>query len=335
MMPAKSIPQKDSVFYCGKVLAGKDLVVNYNEKNEISHLGVSLFSAESKGLINKDVCDFIERIMLDFLLNQQQGALQRKLDEYKITLTTTNLQGRQSVKNLSALLNTMKDPVSFILQRSEKEYFAVWKFENGTGLEMNFPANRELIFGTNKKEAEFVLNSELSKKNCLTDSVLRYPFETQMYMLKSEDLFVKEDNYFVLKELNNQQVFRQDKNKNFVLLFDKNFPEMSLKNLLLTPQMQSNLKLRIKHRMYGGFTPEFEIKLTDFTCFFKDQTKSYCFVEQENGKLSAHLVIHSQQYNYIHLLLITCDLQEIFKENGVLKAEFYTHIPQDNIKSLF
>lgn len=337
MLPAKSIPQKDSVFYCAKALMGKNLVVNYNKNSEISHLGVSLFSAESKALINNNICNFIERIMLDLLLNEQKGALQQKLYEYKITLTTATLQSKQSVTNLSALLNTMKEPVNFILQHAEKEYTAIWKFENGTSLEMNFPANRELIFGTNKKEAEFALNNELVKENCTSDSIVRHNLpEDQIYMLNgtAEDLFVTPSNYFIITQLNNQQVFRQNADKSFVLLFDKNFPEISLKNILLTPE-QSNLKLHIKHRMYGNFTPEFEMKLTDFICFFKEQTNLYCFVEKEDSTLNAYLIIHSQEYNYIHLLLITSDFDEVFKENGVLKAEFYTHIPQDNIKNLF
>jgi len=231
----------------------------------------------------------------------------------------------------------MKEPVNFTLQHSEKEYTAIWQLDNGTGLEMTFPANRELIFGTNKKEAEFVLNSELSKENCTPDSTVRYNFsQDQMQMLYDnvEDLFVMPSNYFILKQLNNQRVFRQDTDKSFVLLFDKKYPEISLKNILLSPA-QSDLMLHIKHRMYGGFTPEFDIKLTDFICFFKDKAHIYCFVEKENNTLNAYLIIHSQEYNYIHLLLITCDSNEIFKENGVLNAEFYTHIPQDNIKSLF
>ncbi|MDR1581658.1 MAG: hypothetical protein LBS55_00085, partial [Prevotellaceae bacterium] len=55
MMPARSIPEKDSVFHSTKILQNKMFIVNYNAKHEIEHLGVSLFSNETKELINKPI----------------------------------------------------------------------------------------------------------------------------------------------------------------------------------------------------------------------------------------------------------------------------------------
>jgi hypothetical protein len=337
MMPAKSIPAKDSIFRCTKVLQEKMFTVNYNEKHEIEHLGVSLFSNEMKKLINKPVCNFIERIILDLLLHEKQGMLQDKLEEFDISLANTGLRG-EPVKNLAKLFNTMKEPVQFQLNHTEKKYQTLWFFENDNGLEMTFPANRELIFGTNKKESDHQLTEILSVQHC-TDSLAtlyRFP-ETSLDSIHEETgFYLRKGGFFMLKQLNGDQLCIKDTANRFYPVFDARYPEISLKNLLLTPQLKSTLQLHIKHRTYGSFTPEFTILLNDFTCFFQDECESYCFVERtEKGVLAATLILHSSRYNYIHMLLITANPETLFEAGSVLEAGFSTNIPQDNIKSLF
>jgi hypothetical protein len=202
MMPVRSIPVKDSIFRCTKVLQGKMLTVNYNEKQEIEHLGVSLFSAEIKDLINKPVCNFIERILLDLLLHEKEGMLQRKLDEFEITLANTGIRGKP-VGELSKLLNAMQEPVQFQLNQDNKRYQALWLFDNdgNSGLEMTFPANRELIFGTNKVESDTRLNEMLAVQHCTDSFAARYSFpeifldsvhaETGFYVRRGKFLYAE------------------------------------------------------------------------------------------------------------------------------------------------
>jgi hypothetical protein len=337
MMPAKSIPVKDSIFQCTKVLQGKMLTVNYSEKQEIEHLGVSLFSNEIKELINQPLCNFIERILLDLLLHEKEGMLQRKLNEFHITLTNTGIH-TESVKSLAKLLNTMKEPVQFQINQYDAQYQALWIFENSNGFEITFPANRELIFGTNKVESDTQLSEILSVQRCTDNAEARYYFpETSLDSIHATTGFhVREGDFFILKQLNNDQLCIKDTNNRFYPVFDARYPEISLKNLLLIPQLGSTIKLHLKHRMYGKFTPEFTMLLNDFTCFFQDGFEKFCYVElTDKDVLEATLALHNKQYNYIHILFITVDPETLFKADGVLQADFSTNIPQDNIKSLF
>jgi hypothetical protein len=338
MMPAKSIPARDSVFSCAKVLQNKMFTVNYNAKQEIEHLGVSLFSSETKELINKPVCDFIERILLDLLLHEKQRMLQGKLDEFHITLTNTGFRGG-AVKNLASLLNTMKDPVQFSLNHEDKNYSALWVFESGNGLEMTFPANRELIFGTNKTESDSLLSENLSVQHCADSLTTPDCFiETPLDSVHAETgFFIRQGGFFVLKQLNNNQLYCQDENGKFYPVFDYCYPEISLKNLLLISQLKSTLQLHIKHRTYSSFTPEFTVLLNDFTCFFDNEFEKHCFVERnmKTGILEATLILHDRRYNYIHMLLVNADSETLFKANGILQADLSTNIPQDNIKNMF
>jgi hypothetical protein len=100
--------------------------------------------------------------------------------------------------------------------------------------------------------------------------------------------------------------------------------------------MRSALKLHIRHRTYGRFTPEFTMSLNDFVCFFQDGFENFCYVERtDKGILEASVALHNKQYNYIHILSIKVDPETLFRTDGTLEADFSTNIPQDNIKSLF
>ena len=56
LMPDIVLPAHDSIFACSQVAGNKSLIIKYN-KNEITHLGISLFSTEAKEMINKPVCE--------------------------------------------------------------------------------------------------------------------------------------------------------------------------------------------------------------------------------------------------------------------------------------
>jgi hypothetical protein len=263
--------------------------------------------------------------------------LHDKLDEFNITLSNTGIRGG-SVKNLTKLLNTMKEPVQFQLNHNDKRYQALWFFENGNGLEMTFPANRELIFGTNKKESDLQLSEFLHVQQCPDSVTSRYYIpETSLDSVYAETgFYVRKGGFFIVKQLNNCQLCARDTNNRFYPVFDARYPEISLKNLLLIPQLRSTLKLHITHRMYGRFTPEFTMSLNDLSCFFRNGFEKFGYVERtDKDILEATVILYNKQYNYIHMLFITVDTQTLFQADGVLKVNLATNIPQDNIKSLF
>jgi hypothetical protein len=47
-IPSACLPPVDSVFNCPEIMKEKSLVVNYNKTHDITHLGISLFSNETK-----------------------------------------------------------------------------------------------------------------------------------------------------------------------------------------------------------------------------------------------------------------------------------------------
>ena len=339
LFPKNCLPPKDSVFNCSQIIKGKQFVVQYNSKNEVEHLGVSLFSPEMKELINAPVCNFIERLVLELLLQKTTANVNKKLQEYNVTFEEKNsITENAKTLTISTLLTKLQPPVHFLLQQQETTYYVCWQLGNGEQFTLTFPASRELIFGTNKKESDQTLSERLPENRCNIipeDYTLISKDELELIPY-SRNIFLRKGIAFTLPDLNADTYFTIDFFNCFTPVTNINYPALFLKNLLLLPDLETTLKLNIKHRMYGNFTPEFEIKPSDFICFFQSEFDIYCHVDdRKQDTLKVTVILHNRMFNYMHLLTITTPIFTLFQKNGVLEAEFLSNIPQHNIKSLF
>jgi hypothetical protein len=334
--PQNSLPIADSIFVCPQIVQGKSLVIHYNAKKEVEHLGISLFSIQTKEMISKPVCNFIERVLLELLLQKSNDAIQNKLREYKIALVRNgSIFGTNQFNSLSRTLGDIQNPSSFGLQR-DSLYKAVWTFGNEEHLKMTFPASRELIFGTDKKESDQLLGELFGTSDCI-DLNFKEPITKQgrLVQIDNTDLYLKKGETFLIPEINSNSYYQRT-DSTYKLAFNADYPTESLANLFVTRQIPTKLKLKITHKMYGGFTPQFMIPLERFICIFKEEFSTYSVLHHfgtEEIKLS--IVLRNRNYNYCHLLQIKTTKRQIFSENGLLDAEFYTNIPLHNIKSIF
>jgi len=339
LFPTTCLPSTDSIFNCPQIIKEKSFVVQYNTKNEVEHLGISLFSPEAKEMINAPICNFIERLMLELLLQKSVVHVNAKLQEYGIRLEEKNiLSEKGKTPAIQPLLDKLQQPVRFSLQQQDVIYYASWQLENGEIFILTFPASRELIFGTNKKESDKTLTELLPENRC--QKLLENKTIIQKNELESvpynTNTFIRKGDAFTLPGLNSDTYYSQDAAGTFNPITDERYPALFLKNMLLIPTIETNLKIHIKHRMYGSFTPEFEMKPSDFTCFFQQNFEIYCHVDDtQQDSLKATVILYNKMFNYMHLLSITTPVNTLFQKNGILQAEFYSNIPQHNIKNLF
>ena len=336
LFPKKCLPANDSIFACPQITKGKSFVIRYNQKNEIEHLGVSLFSPETKEMINAPVCNFIERIMLELLLQKLPADIQSKLREYKISLQRNGVEyGKNYFTSLSRLLDDIQYPTRFSIHK-DSAYTAVWEFGNNELFSMSFPASRELIFGMDKKESDKNIGESFaSDDDCTFTSVSDNVSASELSRLEGTDLYVRKGNVFLIDPINSDTYYQRSDGI-YQLVFDADYPAHSLANLFIRKQFGNNLSLKITHRMYGSFTPEFTIPLNKFLCLFDAGFSTYCVLHRaEPGKIRVSVVLHNRDFNYIHLLRIQTTVEQLFTKGGILTADFYTNIPQHNLKSLF
>jgi hypothetical protein len=334
------LPAKDSIFDCPAIIKGKSLVVKYNNKNEISHLGLSLFSHEMKEMLNAPVCNFIERFLLELIQTKTTAGMTDKLRENSVVLEEKTLTGIKdlSLATLTNILNRMQPSIHFTLHQTDDQYTAVWKFDEYETFTMTFPVSRELIFGTNKKESDEAIGESLPASYCneAQKSKIEFTADEMSVNHYNNRIFERKGDFFILPKLNSDIYCFKNSESKFYPVYDADYPAISLKNLFLLPQMNTGLQLYIKHRQYSNFTPEFKMKLNDFVCFFKPESNIYCHVETVGQDiLKVYVIIHNKNFNYAHMLSIETTVDAVFKDSGTLHAEFYSNIPQHNIKNLF
>ena len=335
-LPEKYLIDRDTIMMCPDICENKSLVIQYNEKQQVSHLGISMFSKEIKEILNEHVCNFVERFLLELTLAADHNAITALLDHYGVLLQRNGIKfGERNVNSIPAILNEIEDPVSFTLSKDDKSYTASWEYGLQNLFAIQFPLNRELITGTNKLEADNDLYDQLIDNNC------NNPSSHTNYMLNDAELISNDGTVFICKGdsfmlgLINENTYYKKAAAGYELIFDENYPQESLSNLFMGNVDNNDLKIQITHSMYGNYNPEFEMRLNDFICFFKQDFKVYTATYQkEPGVINATVIFQNKVYDYIHLLIISAKQETIFNKNGVLAASFRSNIPQHNISSI-
>jgi hypothetical protein len=78
------------------------------------------------------------------------------------------------------------------------------------------------------------------------------------------------------------------------------------------------------------------MKFSDMLGYFKNSFTLYTGIESrtETG-IKAIVIMLNKKLNYIHLLAIDLNDNDLFDKNKSLTASFITNIPTDNIQNLF
>lgn len=330
----KDIPVRDSLVIIPDVISSKAVVFEHNSKGEVNHIGISLFSHETKMMVDRDICNFIERVILELLLLPDRDAVKRKLREYRLELVIDDC-GYSDFKTaqLSSIMEKMEMPATFELRNKGKTAEAVWTYGNHKVV-LAFPLSRELISGTDKKESDDMLYdalciavfSPVNKRDEVFSADVLEPIGGGLYLRKGEVFAVKalsSDTYYVKK------------GNSYVPVFDRNFPVHSMNNLFLTYANGEGKTLDITHRRYGSFTPEVSIPLLNFLNVFAEDFNIMCHTGYVSDNMLETIVVFNHKLlDYIHILKATISVEQLFSEAPLFKVDFYSNIPQYYIKSL-
>jgi hypothetical protein len=119
-------------------------------------------------------------------------------------------------------------------------------------------------------------------------------------------------------------------------LFDRRYPVESFANLLLARVSGGKRLVELRHHQYGNHIASMTIPLNRLHNLFGPDMEIYCRVTVEgNTGLSAWLVFYQSKEKYIHLLELNAPVKSVFLSEGTFSGDFYSNIPQGNIKNLF
>ena len=242
--------------------------------------------------------------------------------------------GTGSFHAVDVALRQMRMPVNFALQSNDKRVKAIWSFDQHT-LTLDFPLYRELVEGMDKQEADKELYQQLQTTTKHSFSFIEESVNESLLVKQSDHLYVRTGTKFMIAALSSDRYYQRLADGSFQPLFSEDYPIQSMNNLFLTYQHGQEKQLQLTHRQYGHFTPEITLPLLNLLALFSQDFERACHTTiNRKGELETIVVFVHKKLNYIHLLKTRIQEKELFGSNPVLKADFYSNIPQHYINSL-
>lgn len=336
LMPGMSWPGHDTIMGYDRLPANKSIVIRYNLKQEIEHLGISLFSLETKRMLDESICNFLERTFLELVLLKTNEDVKRKLTEYHIRLRYNGFDvGENGFTSMYQVLQELTMPVNFTIKYEDKYGSASWNLNRQKHLSLLFPMSKELIDGMDKKESDSQLYDRLAQAPVIDHSYEDEPVRGEELVKQGKGLYLKKGSYFLIPSLTSDAYYIKE-GTSFVPFFSAEIPDKSLCTLFHTYANGSDKRLLITHRQYGFFTPEIELPLNDFLAMFERDFDIFSATNKnKKQEWETVVVIRHKVLNYIHLLRVKTAGDKLIESPMVLKADFYSNIPQHYIKSLF
>lgn len=188
---------------------------------------------------------------------------------------------------------------------------------------------------TDKSDSDRIIDELLSSPNLVVRN-WHESFEVSSKDLEAtneEGIWLVKGKSFQIKSLSSAFYVRSEKDK-YVPVFNSKYPLESLTNLLLN-HIDNKHTIQLIHHVYGNKKVELSVPMQILYDVWGEYMDMYCSVTSiDKEKTEALLVFHHPSMNFIHLLDIKIDTFQITNENGIVTADLYTNIPQNNIKSL-
>lgn len=329
--------RSDTLLACPQIGTDKKIVFSHDRHGEISHVGISIFAPEFKNYCNPYVCNCIERLYLELLLKRSEADRVRFLKEMDVRLVLNGYRlGSPQFPALKQGLALINDRNHMNIEERENSFVFVVTSSTDDEMQMTVPKDRELIFGTDKKEEDEHIDLMLrtSRKHILRPEL---PSEASLQKVEGKkELWRQVGMPFMIDSVRSDTYFTKREGR-ICPLFDPAYPCESLCNLLLGQITEPDVLLAMSHKMYGLSIPKFTIPLSDFIGQMPDNSVFYaCARLIERGEqISGVLLISNPRYNYIHLMTVTVPVADLFVREPVVRAYLYTNVPQHNVRNLF
>jgi hypothetical protein len=328
------LPQQSGTFYCPQI-SSLPIVVEYDRAGTVCHLGFSLFSPSMKNnTFPKTPYDFQERFFLEIFLQGSEEKARKLMQEYNVHCSDysrslgagTFFQSLENSLRLSAEKN-----VQYTLSKDSLRWKSEWEGKN-SNFSTLFPANFDLIFGMDKKEAELWLAHQLQNIACVPSNPPPISVKIEDMEPLKQSIYVRRGKNLFIENMNNNMYFDSSP------VFNRNYPEESIANLFNFPDTKRSkgFVLQIKQTAYGGESQLYKVKLSDFQCYLGDDYEVFTGIEKCTDQALDFTVIYkSKWYNYSLLLYVQTTPEKLFNQSGPLQAILYTFIPNQNIKNLY
>lgn len=316
----------EGLFDCAQIDIGRPLYVE-RKGNAIRQVGVSLFAHETKAVLDVVVCNAIERIWLDLALRGSVQEQKQVLKEYNVSFILNGFPlGMQQFPSLRVALRAIT-PKSFYSMEDFDGKITIRVETESDVLIIILPAERELLFTYDKKEHEDILHYELNQwgGEFVVDTL---PALNDLVSI-NDSIYILPGNTYMDDSLSTDIFYHLHSNQTEPL-FDCNYPEYSLRNVLMGYAASDRVILKLDCRGYDRTKKVCMKPLNTFLGYMQKQgLRFHTATYVSDQKLHGVLLMYHPIYGYAHMLVL-CESKALYdtEEQVVLDGNLYTFIPQ-------
>lgn len=321
-------------FYYGTTVYKKKLVTIIVEENEVKHIGFSVFSPQQRKVFNPLCCNFIERYALLLKVPVERNRTQREMMEQdRVIFRTGNFE------TIEDLIGDRDTTLQISYSCENNINFFTWNRNNRIVCELGFPSSYKLLLGMEMDELDARLKRDiLNTQIPISDSVQIFPKEKLIASI-TRDYYVKKGAYYYFAELNSDNYYKPIslKDNKFCLMYDAQYPQQSLTNVMTNSGLPNEFTLRIKQEVYGSKDSVYTAPLAKFIsfCLKKGCTPYFCIIKDSGGMMDCELIMRNEALQYNHVMRMKVGINEVKNRKGIIDARLDAYVPTHYLKNIF
>lgn len=325
-----------------KYSIGLELHQEHNAEGELTHLGVAIFCPEMQQVLNPHLWRGIERIVLRIALQGSDAARSRWMQENNIRLFLEATPfGSGSFKSFDKAIPILKQITGVKVHEDFNRYrVLISGGPDETTLRVSIPKERELIYGTDKKEEDERQAQRLRsfRQKAITSML---PQKEELRPTSHPEVWHTVGDVFYIDSLCADGYYRVTDGGNLITpLWSPQHPKESVRNLMLGNVLPDGLKVEVIHHQYGGHIVTWESDWATLLAALKEEGVMEPFASAQylpqKDMLTGILVLRNTSFAFTHMLLLSVPMT-LLRDNQPtrLTAMLYTNTPQHNVYALF
>ena len=323
------IEKPDSIpFGCSSFSLGKhEISIRKNEKNVIEHIGIKLFSDIQRTENPLPIYDFIEYAYLC----KEYAMTDNKLVYNDIKFT------KGSWKDMANVTDSTECRVENI---DSKKYAVEWIPKGENTVSIVFPIKYDLILGEPRRQIErsFIDNACMFKPQYSSDVTIIDGSRLNKVKKGNKELYESIGETYIDPVVNNTTYYIEQDSV-FIPLFNKDYPDISVKNAILlhSNDILKDYSVTARFVCLESVVEEKSMTLRQLMDFaISEGCKPYVGISGiKDNILKGTVFLYNSSLGYDHIVSFTADVSKVETHEMEFKATVYLFSPTTNVKELF
>ncbi|MBO4645804.1 MAG: hypothetical protein J5642_04740 [Bacteroidales bacterium] len=300
---------------------GRQLHVRVNEWHEVDHIGLKLFHRQNSAGQQPIALDFMERYLLELMLDGGGEQTVARLEKDKVFIETGELSDFLS----------LSDTDDFALScLASKSYRMSWKKSGMVFLSVVFPIDYQLLSGCNTIELENNYLRDIQRyapdqsrrgvrlPSSIDTNAVPYSVEEGGTYLNNT---IRHDLYYVKDSAGWSLLCRSDK------------PYWSAYNILLSPVSVGEFSLSVIFDKYGYETDTFSMPMNEWISYCEEDggTPYFGVKTKDSSCIAGVVLVPYEDRGFCHMMKVEIPLDAIEKGRGKVTGRLFVFVPLHNL----